>query len=227
VDDGCRQSWLAHEPSSPPINFGAGTPFVMSGKCSNHYTMQYGPHPMTFESSECQVDSRLSAFIVYEDVTTGKLAKETCDILSKRLGADWPIEVEMFSFKSLYMRRIQRLASMASTNANLIVFSCYDRDLPFEVRKWTESCLQRPPWPTALVALTASTTWRTGAPATVEKYLADLAQRRGMQFFSRLDAAVAGVGTGQLMPVNQKEPIHDSSCATEFSDQYPGGLHWI
>jgi hypothetical protein len=188
--------------------------------------MQYAPHLITFDSFECQVDSRLTAFILYEDVTTGKLAKETCDILSKRIGGDWPIEVEMFSFKSLYMRHIQHLASIAATNANLIVFSCYNRDLPFEVRKWTESCLQCPSWPTALVTLLVGTACRTGESGTVETFLADLAHRRGMQFFSRLDAAEVGTATKRLMPVDQKETFHDSSCATEFSDQYPSGLHW-
>jgi hypothetical protein len=187
--------------------------------------MQYAPNIDGLDSIAPEVDSCLRAFVVYEDVATGKLAKETCDVLAEELGADSRIEIEMFSFKSLYMRRIQHFASAAATNSNLVVFSCYDRDLPFEVRQWTESCLKCPAGPTALVALLAGAPCQIGPSPTVEKYLAALAQRHGMQFFSHRRSPAAGDATGQLMAVIRKEPNDDSSCATDFDDYNPGELY--
>jgi hypothetical protein len=187
--------------------------------------MQYAPNIVGLDSTAPKVDSCLRAFVVYEDVATGKMAKETCDVLAEELGADSRIEIEMFSFKSLYMRPIQHFASAAATNANLVVFSCYDRDLPFEVRRWTESCLKRPAGPTALVALLADAPRQIGPPRAAKKYLAALAQRHGMQFFSHRRSTAAGAATDQLMPVIQKEPNDDSSIATDFGDHNPGGLY--
>jgi hypothetical protein len=172
--------------------------------------MQYASDYEEADASVRQLDSSLGAFIVYEDVAAGKRAKETCDVLAETLGADWQIEIEMSSFKSLLEPRMRRYAATAVTNADLVVFSCLDRDLPFEVWQWTELCLKRPARPTALLALLTGARGPTGAPRAVEKYLAELAQRRGMQFFShRHSPAADGAAIGQLWPVRQKEPNED------------------
>jgi hypothetical protein len=210
---------------SPPLNFGAPSPFVTGHKCGNYSAMQYAANMVGLDATAPKVGSRLRAFVVYEDVATGKMAKETCDVLAEELGAGWRVEIEMFSFKSLYMRRIQHFASAAATHADLVVFSCYDRNLPFEVRQWTESSLDRPAGPTALVALLVGARCQIGPPQTVEKYLAALAQRHGMEFFSDRRSAAAGSATGQLMPLIQKEPNDDYSSATVFGDHNPSGLY--
>jgi hypothetical protein len=167
--------------------------------------MEYALNPFALDSSARQSSSFLGVFIVYEDVVAGKRAKETCDALAAKLGADWQIEIEMSSFKSLHLPRMRHIAAAAVINANLVVFSCHDGDLPFAVWTWTELCLQRPTGPTALVALLAGRPCQTGSPRAAEKYLAGLADRRGMQFFSHCHTP-AGAVAGRLMPVIQKEP---------------------
>jgi hypothetical protein len=167
--------------------------------------MEYALNPIALDSSARQSSSFLGAFIVYEDVVAGKRAKETCDALAEKLGADWQIKIEMSSFKSLHLARMRQIAAAAVINANLVVFSCHDGDLPFEVWTWTELCLQRPTRPTALVAILAGRPCQPGSPRAVEKYLAGLADRRGMKFFSHRHA-LAGAEAGRLMPVLQKEP---------------------
>jgi hypothetical protein len=167
--------------------------------------MQHAPDIVDLDSTAPCGESCLKAFVIYEDVATGKTAKETCDIMVDELGADSQIEIEMFSFKSLYLRRIQHLASAAARNANLIVFSCYDRDLPFEVRQWAESCLTNPSGPTALVALLTGEPGLVGPPRALENYLAALAHRHGMNFFPCCRSPAPEAATGQLMPVIQKD----------------------
>src|SRR5208282_3046841 len=106
--------------------------------------MQIVPNHVAFDSSAGLGNSFLDAFILYEDVVTGKRAKGTCDILAEMLGAGWQIEVEMSSFKSLQQAKGWRIAAGAVSHADLVVFSCHDGDLPSEVWRWAELCLKRP-----------------------------------------------------------------------------------
>ncbi len=159
--------------------------------------MQFEPDDMAVNALARQFDSCLSAFIIYEDVAAGKRAKETCDIVAQRLGDDWQIEIEMSSFRSLHVPQGRRSAALAAANANLVVYSYRTRDLPFEVRKWTESCLKRPGRPMALLALLDAPICHTGPPP-VNEYLAGLAHRRGMQFFSHCLSPVAEAANGRF-----------------------------
>jgi hypothetical protein len=160
--------------------------------------MQDAAHDTALYAPARQAELCLGAFIAYEDVATGKRAKETCDVLTRQLGSDWQIEIEMSSFDSLHVPEVRHLATAAVTSANLIVFSCRDRDLPFHVWQWTELCLQSPDRPTALVALLAGGPCQTGSPRAAESYLAELAHRRGMRFFSYRHSSEADLSADWL-----------------------------
>ena len=129
-------------------------------------------------------DFFLKALIVYEDMVTGKQAKETCDSLALELGPDWQIEMEASSFKSLQIPQLQEYATAAATNSDLILFSCYGQKLPKEVWRWTELNLKRSNQPKALIAHVDNTRSPAGSSLKMEQYLADLARRRGMRFFA-------------------------------------------
>jgi hypothetical protein len=197
----------------------------MAHKYRSYYVVQHATNHAAPDASARHFDSSLSAFIIYENVATGKRAKELCDVLASSLSLDCEIEIELFSFESLHVPRMRRLAAAAATHASLIVFSCLGRHLPLEVWKWTELCLKRPDQPTALVALLAGALCQTGPPQALETYLAGLAHRRGMQFFPNRHSSAAGAAIGQLRPVLQKEPNDTSSCATVFRDHYPRELY--
>ena len=65
--------------------------------------MQYAANDAALDAPARQPELCLGAFIAYEDVATGKRAKETCDVLTRQLGSDWQIEIEMSSFDSLHV----------------------------------------------------------------------------------------------------------------------------
>jgi hypothetical protein len=161
--------------------------------------MQYEPIVLALDSFVSEGDPSLSAFIVYENVATGKRAKELCDMVTERLGPGWNMEIEMSSFESLRMPRARQIAVAAVPRANLVVFSFREGDLPFEVWAWTELWLTRPVRPTALVALVAAAAGRTGKPCAAERYLEGVARRRGLDYFSDLYVPAAGPAVEHLM----------------------------
>jgi hypothetical protein len=167
------------------MKFGAGTPFGFCERISNYFVVQYKAENLVLDSFAREADASVSAFIIYEDVAAGKRAKETCDVLAQRLGLNWKLGMKLFSFMSLRGLQMRREAAAAATNANLVVFSCHHEELPFEVWEWIELFLPRPDRPTALVALLASPSNLTGPSRNLEKYLAIVARRHGMEFFSR------------------------------------------
>jgi len=154
--------------------------------------MQYMPGILEAGSAEHEVDSCLNALIIYEDVVTGKRAKETCDVVRGQLGPSWNIEIEMSSFKSLRHPRARNLATATARSASLVIFSCYDRLLPVEVFNWTEWCLVPSEQPKSLVALVAVTDRQTRPSCGAEKYLSAVAQRSGMKFFSHFYTPLNG-----------------------------------
>ena len=185
----------------------------MSLKYRIYIAMRYAPIGVAFHSATPEVQPSLSAFIVYEDVATGKKAKEVCDMVTERLGPGWRIEVEMSSFKALAVPQQRQIAIAAVARANLVIFSCHGGALPFEVWAWTELWLMHPVRPTALVALLDGTPGQTGHACAAEKYLAGLARRRGLDYFSHLYIPAAETAADQLMPRRQKEPNDASYCA--------------
>lgn len=153
--------------------------------------MQDAPSSLDYDFTGRETGQCLTAFILYEDVATGKRAKETCDILDGKLGPGWEIEIGMSSFKSLLLPSVRRLATKAVQNSSLVIYSCYDGHLPVEVCHWTESCLAGSERPKSLVALIASPGWQSEHSRAAEKYLADVAQRRGLRFFSHFYAPIS------------------------------------
>jgi len=145
----------------------------------------------TSDSAVRETDARLNAVIVYEDVVAGKKAKETCDVLAVSLGSDWALDLEMFNFDSLRMQRTREMADAAVSKADIIIFSCSRADWPIDVLEWMESFLGMPDRPIALVALLGRGSSPGGQPSRLEKHLAGLAQRRGIQYFSQVDKRTA------------------------------------
>ncbi len=143
--------------------------------------MQDAPKIAEFDYAERGIDLCLNAFILYEDVATGKRAKETCDILDGRLGSGWKTEIGMSSFKSLSLPELRRHAGEMVHSANLVIFSCYDGPLPLGVRDWTESCLVASDRPRSLVALIAATGCDGECSYAAERFLFEVARRHGLR----------------------------------------------
>jgi hypothetical protein len=170
--------------------------------------MHDAPNIVDLDFTEQEIDLRLNAFILYEDVAAGKRAKETCDVLDGKLGPGWKIEIGMSSFKCLRLPEVRQLATEAVHSANLVIFSCYDGHLPLSVRDWTEFCWAGSGRSTSLVALIAGTARQTAPARAAEEYLADVAQRHGLKFFSHFYVPVNGTTEDRF---TQQDPNDDGA----------------
>jgi hypothetical protein len=206
------------------MNFGAITPLGILAKFTKCFGVEYKTKTSILDPVAREAEGHLSAFIVYEDVATGKRAKETCDGLAQRSFLNWKLRIKLFSFKSLGVLEIRREAAAAATSANLVIFSCYLAELPMDVWEWIELFLRRPLQPTALVALFAQTFRQAEAAPRLEKYLAGVAQRRGMTYFSHIYKPMAEDAFDLLRPDGQKEPNEDSEREIEIRDYRSRGL---
>jgi hypothetical protein len=151
--------------------------------------MQYTPDTFFPDSPILEEDLAISVFIAYEDIAAGKRAKETCDVLAEGLGDDWIIDTRVASFKALRVPRLRHVAAAEAAKADIIFIACHDGKLPMGVSKWLQLWLARRGEPMALAALFSCP--RLGATHAIaaETYLAGIATKGRMQFFSRFDSA--------------------------------------
>jgi len=154
--------------------------------------MQKTPNTIFFDSSVLGIELSLNVFIAYEDLSAGKRAKETCDLMSVNLGADWQIETQLASFKALTIPKLRRIATIEAARADVVVVSCNDSRLPFGLTDWLESILRGDHRAMAMVALFSCQRPTSGQAINTEISLADSASEGRVQFFSRFEPASAG-----------------------------------
>lgn len=169
--------------------------------------MQYTSNTVFPDSSVPYADLTLRVFIAYEDITAGKRAKETCDVLGENLGVDWKLETDLASFKSLGVPRLQSIAAAEASKANIIIVACRNAQLMPGVKQWIRVVLSYGVGPMALVALLAGPQRGAADGDAAKTYLAKAAKLGRMQFFSRLESTPrvqwdwtgrAGFDLGQL-----------------------------
>src|SRR5215471_376015 len=127
--------------------------------------------PPSFESTEVDVNSTLKVVIVYEDFEAGTHAKKTYDFLAANLGHDCQFSYQMWKFE-VSIPQLREIAAKDSANADLIMLSCHEHNLPPEVMAWLELWLGETNHAVALVAL--STEPELVATAEVREYLASV-----------------------------------------------------
>jgi hypothetical protein len=154
--------------------------------------MHYTSNTVFFDSSIPDVNLALRVFIAYEDMSAGKRAKETCDVLAENLGVDWELETDLASFKSLSVPRLQSIAAVEASKANIIIVACRNGQPPPEVKQWIRVVLSYGLGPMALVALLAGPRMGAADGDTAKTYLAKAAKLGHMQFFSRLESTPRG-----------------------------------
>jgi hypothetical protein len=154
--------------------------------------MHYTSNTVFFDSSILDVNLALRVFIAYEDMAAGKRAKETCDVLSENLGVDWELQMDLASFKSLSVPRLQSITAAEASNANIIIVACQNGQLPPEVKQWIRVVRSYGLGPMALVALLAGPRRGAAEGDAANAYLAKAAKLGRMQFFSRLESTPRG-----------------------------------
>jgi len=140
-----------------------------------------------FESSEAE--ATFNILIAYQNLETGKHAKNTYDFLVKNLGADCHFTNEMWKFEVLGIPHLQEMAAKDAAKADIIIISCDGAQLPHEVSAWIERWLSQPHHAFALVAMFNSPAEQGQVRNEVRSYLAGVAKRGNMEFFAQPDAS--------------------------------------
>jgi hypothetical protein len=186
--------------------------------------VKYMQRPLTSCASlpvDSRDDSAFSVVIAYEDFETGIHARRTYDFLVCNLEDGRGFSHQMWKFDVLRIPELREIAARDAAAADLIIISCQGAsDLPDSVKEWNELWLAKQGRSVGLVLL-FDTARDAAKAADVSKYLAGLAQRGGIEFFSQpffnktpsnlsaLDFNLAKQGeAGDYFPISALEPKH-------------------
>lgn len=129
--------------------------------------------------------------MVYEDVETGKRAKETYDFLVSHLGCGCEFVSQMWKFNVLGIPKLEELAIEDAVAADLVIISSHGGNaLPPQVLDWMERWMAVGTHNT--MALVALFDCGHEEAVGVKEQLQDAAKRGGIKFFSQ-----AGNGSAQ------------------------------
>ena len=138
------------------------------------------PLPLETESTP-----PFTVVIAYEDFDTGTHARKTYEYLVRNLEGVQNFSHQMWKFDVLQIPKLREIAARDAAQADLIMISCRGtHDLPEHVREWNERWLAQKGEPAGLVLLFDAPRDAYKA-ADVSKYLAGVARRAGIEFFSQ------------------------------------------
>jgi hypothetical protein len=140
----------------------------------------------SFESAELSANT-FNVLIAYENIESGKQAKNTYDFLVEKLGGECQFTSQMWKFEVLNIPQLRELAVKDASKADIIIIACHGDKLPFEVKAWIELWLSEPHHPFALVGMFDSSGKQSYYTNEVRRYLADVAKRGEMEFFAQPD----------------------------------------
>src|SRR5262245_49653703 len=184
---------FARQPITPPLHFSTAPfrfftpvgqyPIVIQALRSHFRAMQH--NTLTFPSLPSAGGERDLAFnvvIAYEDFETGKNAKKTYDFLVEHLGDECAFNNQMWKFDVLSLPKLREMAIGDATQADIIIISAHGtNDLPSQVKTWIEQSITGKPHAIALVGLFDTESCQNHSC----EYLAEVARRGGMEFFSQ------------------------------------------
>jgi hypothetical protein len=136
-------------------------------------------------------NSVLEVVIVHEALVTGIEAAALLRRLAARLDAefgiksgDWQINSGFWKFETLRDPELREQAAAEAIEADMIIISVGDAELPVGVRNWIESVLStKKGGPAAVVALLDPGHKPSGEPPRLGAGLRRLAQQCGLDFF--------------------------------------------
>jgi hypothetical protein len=138
--------------------------------------------PLPFEAAGT---APFSVVIAYEDFETAAHARKTYDYLVRNLEGGHEFAHQMWKFDVLQVPKMREIAARDAAAADLIIISCRgSADLPEHVKTWNELWLAQKGQPSGLVLLFDAPRDPYKA-ADVSKYLASIARRGGIEYFSQ------------------------------------------
>src|SRR4051812_35855142 len=124
--------------------------------------------------------------IAYEDLAAGKNARHTYDYVAHQLGYDCQFTNEMWNFDVLGIPRLREMAARDAVHADMIIIACHgDRPLPDSLKSWIELWMSEEVNSIALVTLFDPAHLSTPVARAIREYLAQVAQRANMEFFTQ------------------------------------------
>jgi hypothetical protein len=137
----------------------------------------------SFKRPTADVDSSFNVVIAYEDFETGKHGKKTYDFLVQNLGEECRFDNQMWKFDVLAVPKLREMAAKDAVAADIIIISAHGQsELPMEVKSWMELWLSEKTNAIAIVGLFDLEAYEDNAART---YLAEVAQRAGIEFFAQ------------------------------------------
>jgi hypothetical protein len=165
--------------------------------------------------------------ILYEDVETGKLAKQTYDFLVESMGSDCRFTHQIWKFEALGLPALLEVAARDAVDANMVVVSGQSGDLPGHVLSWLETWIEQAVHPLALVAL-FDPSRDTPQTQALRAFLSSLAERGGVEFFTpsreATDSSLAKRDSS--FPSRSEWRGHSWGTYIAADEDYRGVTHW-
>jgi len=140
--------------------------------------------------SDLEETPLFNVVIVYEDFDSGRNARRVHDFLAEQLGHDCQLSTHMWKLEVLGIPNLRDLAVRDATAADIIIVAYHGGNpLPWEFKSWTALWSTHNHHPLALVALYDTQDGFEKDAAKNRDYLAMLASRAGMEFFSQAESA--------------------------------------
>jgi len=136
-------------------------------------------------SFDPDVNPVFSVVIAYEDLESGKQAKQTYDFLAEKVGPDCRFTNQMWKFDVLGIPNLRDIAVKDAAMADIIIVSCQGDALPIPAKSWIESWASLPVNAMALIALLGGAQTAPSQSAGTRAYLAGVAKRARMEFFAQ------------------------------------------
>ena len=171
-----------------------------------------------------ETDPTFNVVIAYEDFETGKNAKKTYDFLVEHLGEECVFSNQMWKFDVLSLPKLREMATGDAREADIVIISAHgSNDLPTQVKEWIEQWLAAKPHAIALVGLFDAESYLQNLSSA---YLADVARRGGMEFFSQPGVWPGGEKGTAAAPAEGDRADRTISVLAEMVQQDSNSSHW-
>lgn len=190
-----------------------------------------GKFQQQFTSTEGLSKPVFRVVIAYQGLEAGKNARRTYDHIAHQLGDDCQFTNEMWNFDVLGIPRLRELAARDASQADMIIIACHgDQPLPDSVKSWIDLWMTEEANSIALVAIFDRAYLSSRAANEVRQYLAEIAQRSNMEFFSQTDPWPERNPEGALLPASLiRVPIQPNdhlSASLSFRQRHEAFPHW-
>ena len=132
-----------------------------------------------------ETDRTLNVLTLFEDLETGKRAKQIYDYLADHLGSGFTLNHQVWNLNVLAAPILRELAAKDASESDILVISLHGkRALSSEARSWLELWVGQRSAPIGLVALFDPDQRSCETALDTRRYLESIARTGRMDFFS-------------------------------------------